>query len=955
MKILPDKVEGKIFLLVLVISLSLCLLATRLIVLSQESTIVGSNQSRLTSMVDLFVERVDRTLQARETHAVGFNRSVTLALTASASAPVSRAEPIAEGLRISGPDADIWTDSHRAAVVTLAAAINDLKPMAIADFDRVFVRLIDPGITLELAKPASDALSPNVAIEPDPAAPSNNPEGGPVWLTITDAASPGLLWARVLVPIEMNGRFMGVSGGEFRLTEHLMSAGLDQRDLFGTMVLFDHDGKLLGSSEPRWPEPILDTISESVLRETTPQTNKELVVVPHESEELHVYAAKLNRLGWRVTSSVTGRVLHAQLTSLTWKLYLSAIILALVLVLLLRASFRQLFINRILSLESATRDFAQHGVANFPALGNDEIGSLVRAFEEMVESLASREAELTIRNQQLKNEISGRLSAVESLRESERKFRTLFDKSSDAVLVFDGERYIDCNEAAIELLGFRSKGQLLDADPASIHPKFQPDGLPSVDKEAEMIEIAKSKGEHRFEWVCQPVDRRALWVEVVLTLIPYGGRDVLYMVWRDISVRKREEEERVRLTSALEQAAETIIVTDTGGSILYVNPSFERNTQYSRDYAVGKHSDLIHAAVENSQTLELMRKTMRSGKVWKGRLANTRKDGTRYQAETTISPVRDATGAIINFVIVSYDVTKEATLERQLLQAQKMEAIGELASGIAHEINTPTQYIGDNIRFFQQSFRGILTMLDKCETLVQAISSDRDSQSLANEIESLIDEIDLHYLKEEIPIAIEQSIEGNSRVAEIVRAMKEFAHPGIEEKKAIDINHAIRNTLAVARNEWKYVAEISLDLDERLPDVPCLPGSFNQVILNIVVNASHAIGEAVGDGANGKGTITISTRAVEGWAEIRISDTGTGIPEAIRDKIFDPFFTTKGVGKGTGQGLSLVHSVVVEKHAGSINVESTVGVGTTFVIRLPLAEAHQPADEAELASTTSSE
>jgi signal transduction histidine kinase len=346
-----------------------------------------------------------------------------------------------------------------------------------------------------------------------------------------------------------------------------------------------------------------------------------------------------------------------------------------------------------------------------------------------------------------------------------------------------------------------------------------------------------------------------------------------------------------------------------------------------------------------------MRKNIAAGKVWKGRIANTRKDGTLYQAETTISPVRDATGSIRNFVIVSYDVTKEATLESQLIQAQKMEAIGELASGIAHEINTPTQYIGDNIRFFQESYGNICALLDRYESLVQALRRKDPPKDHLAAIERMIKEIDLEYLKEEVPTAIQQSLEGNSRVAEIVRAMKEFAHPGLEEKVGFDINHAIQNTIAVARNEWKYVADVQLDLDPNLPEVPCLPGSFNQVVLNIVVNAAHAIADVVDGGAKGKGTIAISTRVADGWAEIRIADTGTGIPESIRKKIFDPFFTTKRAGKGTGQGLALVHSVIVEKHSGTVDVESEVSKGSTFIIRLPMADTQLPAEELELAGS----
>ena len=168
--------------------------------------------------------------------------------------------------------------------------------------------------------------------------------------------------------------------------------------------------------------------------------------------------------------------------------------------------------------------------------------------------------------------------------------------------------------------------------------------------------------------------------------------------------------------------------------------------------------------------------------------------------------------------------------------------------------------------------------------------------------------------------------------------MKDFAHPGTKEKYFVDLNKAIESTITVARNEWKYVAEMQMNLDENLPHVPCLLGEFNQVILNMVINAAHAIGDVVGDGSHGKGKITVSTIQHKDWAEIRISDTGTGIPVEVQNKIFDPFFTTKEVGKGTGQGLAISHTVVVEKHKGRLNFETEAGKGTTFIIQLPLNE-----------------
>lgn len=957
MKLLPEKVEGKIFVLVLIISLSMCLLAARLIVFSQEDTLLSTKRARLSNQAQRAKTFLDHSFQQRAKRVVAGNAELERVLASPATTPVDGRFSESVEIRISGKPTATWSAETQRNVASIHQAMERLAPVMLVDFEHYFVYLTQDDVVLQ-AQSVENRDESHVGFElPDSAAlvsafATNVPAHEAVWTTPKTASGDGGLRTCVVVPLYVNEQIVGLSGAEVNLAKVFARASGETEGIYGDTVIFDRSGQIFASSESATPAFV---IGELVGRydEVGAETNGTVFLTIRDGGGLfNAYVSPLESFGWRVAAIASDGAMYEELTALKWKLGGSAIVVAFILVFLLRASFRQLFINRIHALEKATRAFAQHGIVNFPPAGNDEIGSLVHAFEEMVESLASREAELTIRNQQLKNEISGRLSAVESLRESERKFRTLFDKSSDAVLVFDGERYIDCNEAAVMMLGFDSKAQLLTADPGTFHPPVQPDGRPSVEKASEMIEVAKRKGEHRYEWVCQRLDDHEFWVEVVLTLIPYGGREVLYTVWRDISARKREEEERIRLTTALEQAAEVIIVTDAEGTMLYVNPSFERLTQYPREEAIGQHSDLIHAENQDKNVLAEMRKTIKQGKVWKGRIANTRKDGTLYQAETTISPVRDAADSISNYVIVSYDVTKEATLEAQLIQAQKMEAIGELAAGIAHEINTPTQYIGDNIRFFQESFNDILDLVKKYEALVAAVNGGEAPKALAEDVVTFSGEIELDYLKEEVPIAIQQSLEGNSRVAEIVRAMKEFAHPGLEEKTAIDINHAIRNTLAVARNEWKYVADVDLDLDETLPEVPCLPGSFNQVILNMVVNAAHAIADVVGDGANGKGTIHIATRAVDDSAEVRIQDTGTGIPKKILSKIFDPFFTTKGVGKGTGQGLALAHAVIVEKHGGSIEVDTELGKGTSFTIRVPLAETNNTLSDTELAGST---
>ena len=274
---------------------------------------------------------------------------------------------------------------------------------------------------------------------------------------------------------------------------------------------------------------------------------------------------------------------------------------------------------------------------------------------------------------------------------------------------------------------------------------------------------------------------------------------------------------------------------------------------------------------------------------------------------------------------------------RALAQAQKLEAIGQLAAGIAHEINTPTQFIGDNVRFLQESVGEVLGLVER---LLPLIAIDGATLISAREIAALLQAADLDYLREEVPKAIAQSLEGVDRISKIVAAMKEFSHPAAE-KTPYDLNRAIANAITVATNEWKYVATMETDFDSTLPAVPVMPGAFNQVILNILVNAAHAVGEALANTPDAKGLIAVSTRKLADCAEIRIQDNGCGIPDRIRERIFDPFFTTKPVGKGTGQGLAIAHDVIVNKHQGTITVQGGAGQGapgpgTTFIVRLPL-------------------
>jgi signal transduction histidine kinase len=309
------------------------------------------------------------------------------------------------------------------------------------------------------------------------------------------------------------------------------------------------------------------------------------------------------------------------------------------------------------------------------------------------------------------------------------------------------------------------------------------------------------------------------------------------------------------------------------------------------------------------------------------------KDGEKHFLGLTILPINSAGWDYAGLLITGADVTERIHLEQQLRQAQKLEAIGQLAAGIAHEINTPTQYVSDNTTFLKQSWPAICELLRLARALCAECSAGSTSPETLQRANRCLETADLDYLLQEIPQAIEQSLDGLQRVAKIVRCMKEFSHPDSPSKGLVDINRAIETTITIARNEWKYVAEVETQLDPALPLVPCFVGEFNQVILNLIVNAADAIRESVGESQKGK--ITIATRPKDGFVEVSVSDTGGGIPEEIRSRIFELFFTTKEVGKGSGQGLALAHAVIVKKHGGKIWFESELGKGTRFFITLP--------------------
>jgi len=273
--------------------------------------------------------------------------------------------------------------------------------------------------------------------------------------------------------------------------------------------------------------------------------------------------------------------------------------------------------------------------------------------------------------------------------------------------------------------------------------------------------------------------------------------------------------------------------------------------------------------------------------------------------------------------------------QTQLLAAQKMEAIGALAAGIGHEINTPIQFVSDNTAFVRDGIVTLARIAKAQAEFIEQFSSDPVLGAAVETLRADWKQNDCDFLLEEIPAALEETLDGANRVAEIVVAMKEFAHPGSTTKETVEVNRVVRTTTAVSKNEWKYVADVELDLAEDLPPIEGFAGPLGQSLLIMLVNAAQAMAEHRDVGAAGKGTIRITTSHTTEHVEIRVADNGPGIPDHIKGRIFEPFFTTKEIGEGSGQGLSIARSMIVDKHQGTITVEDA-HPGTVFVIRLPI-------------------
>jgi PAS domain S-box-containing protein len=419
-----------------------------------------------------------------------------------------------------------------------------------------------------------------------------------------------------------------------------------------------------------------------------------------------------------------------------------------------------------------------------------------------------------------------------------------------------------------------------------------------------------------------------------------------------LTEKERVADELDLRTRALDASDTHILIIDTtkeGFPIVFANRAVAAKHGFAPEQLIGMRIEEFRRGGPQSAEIDA---AIRDGRDFHTELVSKRPDGTPFAVEIAIVPVRDAAGSITHYVSFGSDITAHVRRKQQLEQtlddqtkererlemelrlAQKLEAVGRLASGIAHEINTPIQYVGDSVHFLHSTVDDSNKLLAAYRQAVQQLAAGADSAAVLAELADVERVTDMEFIASETPKAFERTLDGIARVSALVRAMKEFAHPQGNEQNPADINHAIETTLAVASNEYKYVAYVTTELAEQLPPVVCNINEVNQVFLNLIVNAAHAIQASDHDAT--QGNIHIGTAVVDDCVEIVIRDNGCGIPQKNLDKIFEPFFTTKEVGKGTGQGLALARNIIVDKHGGDLTVRSTVGIGTSFIVRLPI-------------------
>ncbi|MEA1922343.1 MAG: PAS domain S-box protein [Pseudomonadota bacterium] len=496
--------------------------------------------------------------------------------------------------------------------------------------------------------------------------------------------------------------------------------------------------------------------------------------------------------------------------------------------------------------------------------------------------------------------------------------------------------YRGCNQAFEKFSGFKKKE--LRGKPAAEFPVAG--GVRVVHEDDKQLFLKGGLRTREIEFENRTGEQSLLELKVSVYREPDRRPAGLIGVINDLTMHKFMARRMAQLSAVIEQAAESIVVTDPEGIIQYVNPAFERVTGYMMSEAVGRNPSVLKSGRQDESFYKELWETLAKGRTWRGTFVNKRKDGTFFDEAAVIFPIRSEGGEIISLAAVKRDISQEKAMQVQLRTAQRLEAVGQLAAGVAHELNTPIGFVSSNFESITNYIKNFVELLELYRETVADLSGqlpEKGPAALAKTAE-LEEDLQIEFILEDLDDLFTESRDGFERITSIVTKLREFSRiDQMDAKESFNFNRAIETTIVVARNEYKYSAEIELELDPELPDIMASGGEINQVILNLITNAAQAIKEQE---RQGLGRITINTEYDEEWVRCKLADDGPGIKAENLERIFDPFFTTKPVGKGTGLGLNISYDIVTKKHNGNLSVESVVGEGTTFIIALPRSMAN---------------
>ena len=522
--------------------------------------------------------------------------------------------------------------------------------------------------------------------------------------------------------------------------------------------------------------------------------------------------------------------------------------------------------------------------------------------------------------------ISEQLDKENKLIENEKRYRALVDTQQDLIcrwLPDTTSTFV--NQVFLQLLN-KKEGDFIGKKWIS---NFHGETLKRCQQHVENLLIGKQAA--IFELEIYDYQGQKHYIQWLDTPIFDSSNQVIEIqgVGRDITEIKSREQELIKLKTAIEQIGASIVITDIYGVIQYANPFVVEITGYPLEEIIGKTPQLFRSGMQTKEFYSELWQTIQAGRIWKGHFTNRKKDGSLYEEEAVIAPVKNQMNEICNFVAIKQDVTEFLNMEEKLHRSQKMEAIGVLAAGIAHEINSPMQYIQDNTKFIQNNLTDFIKLLGELKkTCLHNTNNNPDCLK----IRELINSFDYDFLKTEVNQAVEDTMNGINKVQKIISALKDFSFPHNMHLTEGNIHKIIDSALIITAGYWKHQARIEKNYSTKLPAVPCFADDLNQVFINLLVNATDAIEVA----KNKEGLIRITTALDNDFIRISISDNGIGMSSELKNRIFEPFFTTKEIGKGTGQGLSIVYSIIKNLHKGTIDVKSQPGLGSEFIIRLPI-------------------